>query len=141
MIKQIFVNLPVKDLQKTKDFFAKLGFTFNPQFTDENAASMVIGENIFAMLITEKFFLTFTDKQITDSSTNTEVINAISLESKEKVDEMADKAIAAGGKKTKDQDYGWMYSRGFEDLDGHLWEVMYMDEKNIPENPADSVPQ
>ncbi len=136
MVKQIFVNLPVKDLNKTKEFFAKLGFTFNAQFTNEDAASMVLSENIFVMLLTETSFKRFTDKEIADSSSATEVINAISLESKEQVDKMADTAIESGGKKTMDQDYGWMYSRGFQDPDGHLWEVFYMDEKNIPANPG-----
>lgn len=133
MIKQIFVNLPVKDLNKTKQFFGKLGFTFNPQFTDEKAAAMEMGDNIFAMLVTKPFFKTFIKKEIADSSKTTEVINAVSVDTKEKVDEMVEKALKAGGKTYKDpDDYGWMYSRAFQDLDGHLWEVLSMDLSKLP---------
>ena len=136
MAKQIFVNLPVKDLNKSVAFFTKLGFTFNQQFTDENATSMIIGENIFAMLLVEKFFKTFTKKEISDASKATEVILAISVNSRNEVDEMVRKAINAGGAAPNPvQDHGWMYGHGFEDLDGHLWEVLYMDEANIPEQP------
>jgi predicted lactoylglutathione lyase len=129
MPKQIFVNLSVKDLNQTMDFFTKLGFTFNPKFTDQNAACMSIGENIFAMLLLEKFFQTFTKKQIADASKTTEVINALSVESREEVDQMIAKVIEAGGRESRDpEDHGWMYGRAFEDLDGHQWEVFYMDE-------------
>ncbi|HUR31582.1 MAG TPA: VOC family protein [Saprospiraceae bacterium] len=134
MAKQIFVNLPVKDLGKTIEFFTKVGFTFNPQFTDENATCMIIGDNIFAMLLVEKFFKTFTKKEISDSNRSTEVILALSTESRESVDDMVAKAIAAGGTVPNEkQDHGWMYSHGFQDLDGHLWEVLYMDESAIPQ--------
>lgn len=133
MVTNIFVNLPVKDLKKTMEFFKKLGFTFNKQFTDDKAASLEIGKNIFAMLITEPFFKTFIKKEIADASKTAEVINAISVESKEQVDEMVDKAFAAGAVKYKEaDDYGWMYSRSFQDLDGHLWEVLYMDLSKLP---------
>jgi hypothetical protein len=136
MIKQIFVNLPVKDLNRTKEFFAKLGFTFNPQFTDENAASMVISDNIFAMLITESFFKRFTKKEIADAKKSTEAINALSVESREQVDEMIAKVLEAGGTETRDpEDHGWMYGRSFEDLDGHQWELFYMDISKIPQGP------
>lgn len=132
-IKQIFVNLPVKDLKRSVDFFTKVGFTFNPQFTDDNATSMIIGENIFAMLLVEEYFRTFTNKQIADAKSTTEVINAFSMNSREEVDDIIAKAIAAGGKQYKDtQDYGWMYGRNFEDLDGHQWEFFYMDESAMP---------
>lgn len=135
MAKQIFVNLPVKDLSKTKEFFAKLGFEFNAQFTNEDAACMVVSDTIFVMLLVEKFFKTFTKKEIANASKNTEVIIAISVERKSQVDEMADKAIAIGGSKSNDpQDYGWMYSRSFQDIDGHLWEVLYTDESAIPQS-------
>jgi predicted lactoylglutathione lyase len=135
MAKQIFVNLPVKDLNKTKDFFSALGFTFNPQFTDENAACMIIGENIYAMLLVEKFFKSFTPKAISDAMTTTEVLIAIDAESREKVDEMIHNAIKAGGMEPRaPQDHGWMYGRSFQDLDGHIWEVLYMDESGM--NPA-----
>lgn len=134
MVKQIFVNLPVKDLQKSIEFFTKLGFTFNPQFTDENATCMIVGENIFAMLLVEKFFATFTDKEIVDATKQVEVSNALSVESREEVDVILMKALAAGAVESKPaQDHGWMYSRDFEDLDGHLWGVFYGDEKALAE--------
>jgi uncharacterized protein len=126
---KIFVNLPVKDLNKTIEFFTKLGFKFNPQFTDENATCMIIGEDIFVMLLVETFFKTFTRKEICDTSKNTEVIVALSVEGREKVDQMIKKAIEAGGRESREpQDHGWMYGRSFEDINGHLWEVIYMDE-------------
>lgn len=134
MAKQIFVNLPIKDLGRSVQFFKKLGFTFNPQFTDENATCMIISADIFAMLLVEKFFSTFTSKQIADASKNTEVIIAISAESRGKVDEMIANAVQAGGREPRPpQDYGWMYGRSFEDIDGHLWEVLYMDKSKMPQ--------
>ncbi len=133
VIKQIFVNLPVKDLKRSVDFFTKVGFTFNPQFTDDNATSMIIGENIFAMLLVEDYFRTFTNKPLADAKNSTEVINAFSMNSRQEVDDIITKAIEAGGKQYKDnQDYGWMYGRNFEDLDGHQWEFFYMDESAMP---------
>ena len=132
MATKIFVNLPVRDLNKTIEFFTKLGFTFNPQFTNENATCMIISEDIFIMLLVEKFFKTFTKKEICDTAKNTEVIMALSAESREKVDQMTTKAIEAGGRETRErQDHGWMYGRAFQDIDGHLWEVIYMDESAI----------
>jgi predicted lactoylglutathione lyase len=132
MATKLFVNLPVKDLKKTIVFFTKLGFTFNPQFTDENATCMIIGENIFTMLLGEKFFKTFTNKEICNSTKSTEAILALSAESREKVDEMIKKVISAGGIETRQpQDHGWMYGRSFQDVDGHLWEIFYMDESAI----------
>jgi predicted lactoylglutathione lyase len=126
------VNLPVKDLNKTVEFFTKLGFGFNPQFTDENATCMIVGEHIFIMLLVEKFFKTFTKKEICDTSRNTEAIVALSIESREKVDQMIDIAIEAGGSEPREkQDHGWMYGRSFEDIDGHLWEVFFMEESAI----------
>ena len=134
MAKQIFVNLPIKDLGRSVQFFKKLGFTFNPQFTDENATCMIISDDIFAMLLVEKFFSTFTSKQIADASKNTEVIIAISAESRGKVDEMIANAVQEGGREPRPpQDYGWMYGRSFEDIDGHLWEVLYMDKSKMPQ--------
>jgi uncharacterized protein len=133
MAKQIFVNLPVKDLSKSKEFFGKLGFEFNPQFTDENAACMIISENIFAMLLTENFFKNFTKKDIADATKTTEVLLAIDAESKEEVDEMVRKAIDAGGSIYSDpQDHGWMYQSAFADLDGHQWEIVYSDMSKFP---------
>ena len=129
MITNIFVNLPVKDLNKTVEFFTKLGFTFNPQFTDENATCMIVGKDIFVMLLVEKFFKTFTKKEISDTTKNTEAIVALSAQSREEVDQMMEKVINAGGREARDpQDHGWMYGRSFEDNNGHLWEIFYMDE-------------
>ncbi|HBG74992.1 MAG: extradiol dioxygenase [Chloroflexi bacterium GWB2_49_20] len=128
MTTQIYVNLPVKDLNKSVEFFTTLGFKFNSQFTDENATCMIVGEDIFVMLLVEKFFKTFTPKKIGDATNGTEVIVTLSADSREKVDEMVNTALQAGGRHSiEPQDHGWMYDRGFEDLDGHLWEVMYMD--------------
>lgn len=135
MAKQIFINLPVKDLKKSMAFFKKLGFIFNMQFTDDNAACMIIGENIYAMLLLEKFFKTFTNKEIADAKKTTEVLIAIDAESKESVDEMIKQAVEAGGSTYKNpQDNEWMYGHSFSDLDGHQWEVLYMDESQIPMN-------
>jgi len=132
MAKKIFVNLPVKDLNKTVEFFAKLGFEFNPQFTDENATCMIVNKDIFIMLLVEKFFKTFTKKEICDTTKDTEVIIALSTESREKVDQMINDVIEAGGKESrKPQDHGWMYGRSFQDINGHLWEIIYMDEKAL----------
>ncbi|HZC47473.1 MAG TPA: VOC family protein [Nitrososphaeraceae archaeon] len=132
MTTKIFVNLPAKDLNKTIEFFTKLGFKFNPQFTDENATCMIVGEDIFVMLLVEKFFKTFTKKEICDTSKNTEVIVALSVEGREKVDQMINKAIEAGGRESREpQDHGWMYGRSFEDINGHIWEIIYMDESAL----------
>ncbi|WP_224998808.1 VOC family protein [Cesiribacter sp. SM1] len=138
MATKIFVNLPVKDLSVSRAFFTSLGFTFNPQFSDDKAACMIIGENIFSMLITEAFFKTFTQKPICDATQSTEALIAIDVESREKVDEMVKKAVAAGGTIYKEpQDHGWMYYHSFADPDGHQWELMYMDESALPQQPAD----
>ena len=132
MTTQIFVNLPVKDLNRTVEFFKRLGFTFNPQFTDENATCMIINDNIFVMLLVEKFFKTFTKKEICDTTKDTEVIIALSTESREKVDEMMQNVFEAGGKESREpQDHGWMYGRSFQDINDHLWEIIYMDEKAL----------
>ena len=129
MTRQIFVNLPVKDLNKSVEFFTKLGFTFNPQFTNEDATCMIVDENIFVMLLVEKFFQTFTPKEICDTSKSTEVLVSLSFESRAEVNEMVAKAIAAGGTTYKEpMDMGAMYQHGFQDLDGHLWEIFFMDE-------------
>lgn len=128
MDTKIFVNLPVKDLKKSMEFFSKIGFDFNPQFTDETAACMVVSGNIFAMLLTEEKFKTFTPKQISDATKSTEVLVGLSRESRDKVDEMVRAAVAAGGRTYKEpEDHGFMYGHGFEDLDGHIWELIYMD--------------
>jgi uncharacterized protein len=127
MSTQIYVNLPVKDLQKSIAFFTKLGFTFNPQFTDANATCMIIGENIFVMLLVEKFFQTFTKKNICDTTKSTEVLVCISRESRADVDEMVKNAVAAGGTIPRPaQDHSFGYGHAFEDIDGHIWELAYM---------------
>jgi len=131
--KHIFVNLPVKDLKRSIGFFTALGFTFDPRFTDENATCMIIGENIYAMLLVESFFNTFTGKAVSDAAKTTEVLTALSLGTRDEVDNIADKALASGGSPNMDpQDHGWMYSRSFQDLDGHIWELLYMDESRLP---------
>jgi uncharacterized protein len=128
MSTKIFVNLPVTDLNNSIEFFTKLGFTFNPQFTDETAACMIISDDIFAMLLTHAKFQAFTPKKICDATKSTEVLVALSCENREKVDEMVRKAVAAGGTTYNEpQDHGFMYGHGFQDLDGHIWEVFYMD--------------
>lgn len=133
-VKQLFVNLPVKDLDKSVSFFTKIGFTFNPQFTDENATCMVISEAIQVMLLTEKFFSTFGDKKISNAKAETEVICALSVDSRDEVNDLVAKAIDAGGREYKQlQDHGWMYTRCFEDLDGHQWEVFFMDMAAMPQ--------
>ena len=135
MTTQIFVNLPVKDLSRTVEFFKKLGFAFNAQFTDENATCMIINDNIFVMLLVEKFFKSFTKKEICDTTKDTEVIIALSTDSREKVDEMMQNVFQAGGKESREpQDHGWMYGRSFQDINGHLWEIIYMDEKALKNN-------
>ncbi len=129
MATQIYVNLSVKDLNATKEFFTKLGFTFNPKFTNESGACMVVSDTIFVMLLLEPFFMGFTKKEICDTKVAIESIIAISAESREKVDEMANNAVAAGGTITRPvEDHGWMYSQAFTDIDGHQWEVLYADE-------------
>jgi len=134
MASKIFLNLAVKDLKKSIDFFTTLGFSFNPQFTDEQATCMIIGENIFAMLVTEQRFKDFTKKEICNAHKNTEVLIAIDVDSREKVDEMVKTAVDAGGSiYLEPQDHGWMYGHSFADLDGHQWEIMYMDENAIPQ--------
>ncbi len=137
MPTKIFVNLPVKDLDKSKKFFTKLGFTINPQFTNEKAACVVISADIYAMILTEEFFKTFIPKkEISDATKSTEVLVALSADSKEKVDEMADKALAAGASKLREpEDHGFMYSRSFQDPDGHIWEVFWMDINAAPPTP------
>ncbi|MFI9582228.1 VOC family protein [Streptomyces sp. NPDC052236] len=128
MSQMIFVNLPVNDLEVTKAFWSKLGFSFNPQFSDDSTACLVFSDTIFAMLLTKPRFKEFTKKEIADAATSTEVILALSADSREKVDEMADAALAAGGSPANEpQDHGFMYGRSFQDPDHHLWEVVWMD--------------
>lgn len=126
--RKIFINLCVENLEASKAFFSKLGFEFNPQFTDAKAACMVISDSIFAMLLTAPFFKTFTERQIADTATHTEVLLALSCDSRTEVDDLVNKAVAAGGKQAMPpQDHGFMYGRSFYDIDGHHWEVVWMD--------------
>lgn len=133
MKTNIFVNIAVKDLPKSMAFFQKLGFTFNPQFTDETAASMVVDDNIYFMLLTPNKFQSFIkDKAISDTSLVAEALYALSVDSRQAVDEFVDKAIAAGGAMFREpEDYGYMYARSFTDLDGHIWEILWMDPNHI----------
>lgn len=128
MSREIFVNLAVRDLQKSMAFFTSLGFTFNQQFTDDKAACMVISDKAYVMLLTEPFFRGFTDNAICDTSKNTEALLALSCTSRAEVDQMVRKAIDGGGRHAKDaMDHGFMYAWSFYDLDGHHWEVLWMD--------------
>ena len=131
--RKIFVNLAVRDLTRSMDFFNKLGFRFNPQFTDDKAACMIISDEAFVMLLSEPFFRTFTKRQLCDTGSHTEGLFALSCESRAEVDEMVNNAVAAGGKHAMDpMDHGFMYGWSFYDLDGHHWEVMWMDPKASP---------
>jgi len=133
MVSKIFVNLPVKDLKKSIAFFTKLGFTFNPQFTDETSTCMIVSVHIFVMLITEEKFKTFTNKQIADSLKTKEVLLALSVDSNAVVDDVFTKAIQAGAKEAMPpMDLGWMYLKTFNDLDNHHWEIFFMDENAMP---------
>jgi uncharacterized protein len=124
---QMFVNLAVKDLKRAVDFYSALGYGFNPQFTNENAACMIMGENLFAMLLVEKFFSTFTHKTIADAHTATTALISLSCGSKAEVDQLVAKARAAGGKVSRPpDDYGFMYSHDYEDLDGNGWGLFHM---------------
>jgi uncharacterized protein len=132
MTTQIFVNLAVKDLPKSKAFFAALGYSFNAQFTNDSAACMVVSDTIYVMLLTEPFFKDFTQKNLVDAKKSTEVILCLSAESRDRVDEIVRKAVSAGGRIYNDpQDHGFMYGHGFEDLDGHQWELAYMEPSHI----------
>ncbi|GAA2944850.1 MULTISPECIES: VOC family protein [Streptomyces] len=134
--QMIFVNLPVKDLEVAKNFFAGLGFGFNPQFSDETTACLVISDTIFAMLISEPRFKDFTKKEIADAGKTTEVLIALSAESRARVDELADAALASGGSPANDPvDMGFMYGRSFQDPDHHIWEVVWMDPQAAADGP------
>ena len=135
MAMQTFVNLPVKDLTQATEFFTKLGFSFDEQFTDENATRMIISDDTSVMLAVEPFFKGFIEPQdIVDTSKCREVILGLSADSREQVDDLGDKALAAGGQALGEpEDQGFMYMRGFRDLDGHQWSFIYMDMSAIPE--------
>lgn len=128
MGRKIFVNLPTKNLEQSIKFFTQVGFSFNPQFTDETATCMVVSDDIFVMLLTEDKFKTFTPNAICDATQSTEVLVCLSCDSRSEVDTLVSKALSAGGSTYNDpQDHGFMYAHGFQDLDGHIWELMYME--------------
>ncbi len=132
MSRKIFVNLPVSDLKKSMDFFAALGFTFNPQFTDHTAACMVVSEEIYSMLLTRDKFKEFSPNPICDANKSNEALLCLSCESREEVGETVAKALAAGAKRfCEPKDYGFMIQDGFQDLDGHVWEFIYMDPSHV----------
>ena len=132
MARKLFVNLAVRDLEKSMEFFASLGFTFNKQFTDSNGACLVLGDDNYAMLLTEPFFKTFTKRELCDPSRQIEALIALSCESRTEVDELLKKALAAGGTPAAEpQDHGFMYSRAFLDVDGHQWEPFWMDPAHV----------
>jgi uncharacterized protein len=134
MVKSIFLNVPVKDLNRSIDFFRALGFEFNPNFTDSTASCMILNELNYVMLLTHNKFKEFTHKEIIDSTNQTEFIFSFSVESRAKVDDIIAKAILAGGRESSpSQDHGFMFQRSFEDLDRHLWEVLYIDESQLPQ--------
>ncbi|MEO8799666.1 MAG: VOC family protein [Polyangiaceae bacterium] len=130
--RKVFINLPVRDLAKAKEFFGALGFGFNPQFTDDKAACMVLSAEGFVMLLGQPFFKSFTKKAIADARTQTEVMIALSCDSREEVDALVKKALAAGGTPAGEpQDHGFMVSDAFYDLDGHHWEAVWMDPTHL----------
>jgi uncharacterized protein len=132
MSRMLFVNLPVADLEASKAFFAAMDFEFNPQFTDENAACMIVNDQTNVMLLTKAHFSSFTDKPIVDARSQVQTLLSFSADSREEVDELADKAVANGGKETKEpQDLGFMYQRSIQDLDGHVWEIGHMDMSKV----------
>ncbi len=137
MSTKMFVNLPVKDLVNSSGFFAGLGFKFDPRFTNEDAACMIVGEDIYVMLLVEKFFRTFTPKDICNAYHHTEAIISLTMESREQVDEFVNRALDAGASDYKEpMDEGAMYAWGFQDLDGHIWEIFYLDMSQVPDMPA-----
>jgi predicted lactoylglutathione lyase len=135
MPRQMFVNLPVKDLDRSVAFFTRLGYAFNPKYTDENATCMIVGSDCFVMLLVEPFFQGFSPKPIGDAHRSAQAIVAVSMDDRAAVDAHADAALAAGATASSaPRDYGFMYQRGYQDLDGHLWEVFFMDEQH-PDAP------
>lgn len=135
MSTKIFVNLPVKDLGKSREFFTELGYSFNPQFSDDRAACLVISDDIYAMLLTEPFFRSFSRKEIPDTATASEVLVCLSADSRRGVDELVDRALAAGGSPSGEtQDEGFMYGRAFQDPDGHIWEIIWMDPSAVAQS-------
>lgn len=136
--RKMFVNLAVHDLSRAKAFFAGLGFDYNPKFTDQNAACMVVSDESYVMLLAEPFFRTFTTRQVCDTARQTEALIALSCESRDEVNDLLNKAIAAGGREAMPaQDHGFMYARSFYDPDGHHWEVLWMDPRAAELGPEE----
>ena len=131
MINAIFLNIPIENLKRSVDFFSALGFTFNPQFTSEDSTCMIIGENMYSMLVEREKFSTFIEKPIADKST-VEMLISLSCESSDKVRELSEKAFSLGARQINDaEDHGFMYSWGFEDLDGHIWDLFWMNPEHV----------
>ncbi|AMB58981.1 VOC family protein [Microterricola viridarii] len=138
MPSMIFVNLAVNDLQRSRDFYSALGYTINENFSDENAICVVMSDAIYAMLLKPDFFKTFTKKELIDAQKSIQVLNALDEPSRDAVDAHLNKALAAGGTETRDaQDMGFMYSRAYADPDGHVWEIMWMDQAAAQDGPPD----
>jgi predicted lactoylglutathione lyase len=134
MARKTFVNLAIKDVQRSRDFFAALGFTFNEQFSDEKAFCMIVSEEAFVMMLSEPFFKGFTPNEVADATKVTEVLVCVSADSRAEVDQMITTAIAKGGREPREaQDHGFMYNRAFQDLDGHIWEIVWMDMSGMPQ--------
>ena len=132
MATNIFVNIPVADLPRSMEFFQKLGYSFNEQFTDETAASMVVSDNIYVMLLTHDKFLQFTSKPVADAHEKTECIIALSVGSRDEVDSQVATALSNGAVEARRaEDHGWMYGRSYHDLDGHIWEILWMDQSYV----------
>lgn len=141
MAKQLFVNLPVKDLPRSVAFFSDLGFTFNPSFTDENATCMIVNDHACVMLLVEKYFRSFITKDVASTVTGAETIVSYSVDSREEVDRAASTALTSGGAPSGEAlDHGFMYTRSFQDPDGHLWEVFWMDPAGPSAEPLGEAP-
>lgn len=133
MASKVFINLPVKNIVASRKFFGALGFGFNEQFSDDKAVCVVVSDSIFVMLLQESYFQTFTKKPISDAKKSTEVLIALDAASREEVESLVQKAVAAGGRiYAEPADHGWMYQHSFEDLDGHQWELAYLDVTKMP---------
>ena len=132
MATKIYVNLPVKDLQRSVRFFKAMGFGLNPEFSDESAACMVIADNIFVMLLTEAKFREFSRRPVADASKMAEMLTSLSVESRARVNQLVNKALAQGGREVREpEDHGFMFGRSFSDLDGHIWEIIYVDQSRM----------
>lgn len=141
MHDMIFVNLPVADLPRSRAFFNGLGYNFDDRFSDDNAAALVLGDAIVAMLLTRDFYKTFTDKEIGDAKSTSGCLLALSAQSRDEVDALVGKAVTAGATEGRTEDHGFMYGRSFDDLDGHTWEIMWMDPAAVEAGPEEFAKQ